>query len=124
MPYNYNKNLVDNARELRKNMTPEEKEIWYKFLKKLPITVKRQQSIGEYIVDFYIAKAKTVIEIDGRQHGSVEHVESDKIRDEYLTKLGIRVLRYKNIDVNNRFYAVCRDILKHIDLTESDINFK
>ena len=101
MPYEYNKDLIFNAKELRRNMMPEEKEIWYKFLKKLPVTVKRQQIIGEYIVDFYIAKVKTVIEIDGRQHGFVEHLEADKIRDQYLSDLGIKVLRYKNVDINN-----------------------
>ncbi len=122
MPYKYNKNLTSNAQDLRRNMTEEEKELWYKFLKKLPITVKRQQSIGDYIVDFYIAKTKTVIEIDGKQHGFVENLEADRIRDAYLSDLGIKVLRYKNIDVNNHFYSVCRDILMNIGLTESDVD--
>jgi len=122
MPYKYNKNLICNAKELRKNMTEEEKHLWYDFMKKLPITVKRQQSIGDYIVDFYIAKPPTVIEIDGKQHGFIENLEADKIRDEYLSDLGIKVLRYKNVDINTRFYAVCRDILTNIGLTESDLN--
>ena len=124
MPYKYNKKLIFNAQQLRKNMTDEENHLWYDFLKKLPVTVKRQQSIGNCIVDFYIAKPKTVIELDGIQHGSVEHSEADKIRDAYLNELGIKVLRYKNTDINNRFYAVCRDILNHLNLTENDLNLK
>ncbi len=56
MEYKYNKNLVSNAQELRKNMTPEEKKLWYRFLKRLPVTVNRQKNIGNYIVDFYIAQ--------------------------------------------------------------------
>ena len=121
MPYKYNKDLISNAKDLRRNMTAEEKEIWYKFLKKLPLTVKRQQCIGNYIVDFYIANTKTVIEIDGKQHGFIENLEADKIRDAYLSDLGIKVLRYKNVDINTRFYAVCKDILNRIGFTENDI---
>lgn len=64
----YNKNLVKNAQELRKNMTPEEKHLWYDFLKKLPFNVRRQHNIENYIVDFYIAEKKAVIEVDGIQH--------------------------------------------------------
>ena len=64
----YNKKLVENARTLRKNMTPEEKKIWYKFLTRLPFNVRRQHNICDYVVDFYIAEKKTVIELDGAQH--------------------------------------------------------
>ena len=64
----YNKKLVENARQLRKNMTPEERHLWYDFLKKLPVNVRRHHNIENYIVDFYIAKNKIVIELDGRQH--------------------------------------------------------
>ena len=64
----YNKKLVSNARTLRKNMTPEEKHLWYDFLKRLPFNVRRQHNIENYIVDFYIAKKKIVIKIDGIQH--------------------------------------------------------
>ena len=69
----YNKNLKGNARKLRKEMTLQEKKLWYDFLKKLPLTVKRQHNIESYIVDFYIASKKIVIEIDGDQHGYAEH---------------------------------------------------
>ena len=69
----YNKKLVSNAQTLRKNMTPEEKHLWYDFLKRLPFNVRRQHNIENHIVDFYIAEKKIVIEIDGIQHTSEEN---------------------------------------------------
>ena len=77
----YNKNIVKNAQTLRKNMTKEEKHLWYDFLKKLPLTVKRQHNIENYIVDFYIASKKIVIELDGEQHGLLENKRADEHRD-------------------------------------------
>lgn len=109
-----NPNLTKNAKILRKNMTKEERHLWYDFLKTLPITVNRQKVIGNYIVDFYIASSKLVIELDGSQHYEDKYKEADIIRDEYLNNLSITVLRYSNYDVNNNFEGVCRDILKHI----------
>ena len=117
----YNKNLVLNAQTLRKNMTPEEKRLWYNFLKRLPFTVKRQHNIENYIVDFYIAKKKIVIEIDGSQHGEPEHVELDKKRDTVLSFWGIKVLRYSNKDVNTNFNGVVEDILNKLELTFDDL---
>ena len=116
MPLNYNKNLVSNARALRKNMTDEEKHLWYDFLKKLPVTVNRQKNIGNYIVDFYISSANIVIEIDGIQHEMEENKLSDEKRDKYLEGLGIKVLRYSNISINESFSVVCDDILLHLDI--------
>ena len=112
----YNKKLVSNARTLRKNMTPEEKHLWYDFLKKLPMNVKRQFNIENYIVDFYIAEKKVVIEVDGVQHTSPEHKKSDGIRDEDLLKWGITVLRYSNKDINQNFYGVTNDIMRFLGL--------
>ena len=117
MQYNYNRDLTANARELRKNMTPEEKHLWYDFLKRLPVTVNRQKNIGDYIVDFYIAGARLVIEIDGRQHRLPEHRAADEKRDFELRQLGNRVLRYTNEDIQMRFEAVCLDILQQCGLT-------
>lgn len=121
MLYKYNKTLVGNAQELRKNMTPEEKQLWYQFLKKLPITVNRQKNIGDYIVDFFIGQKRLAIEIDGLQHLLPEHKTEDNIRDDYLKSLGITVLRYSNHSINNNFNAVCNDILKHLGLTAMDL---
>ena len=68
-----NTKLTTNAKELRKSMTKEERHLWYDFLKQLPITVHRQKPLGNYIVDFYIASAKLVIELDGSQHYAPIH---------------------------------------------------
>lgn len=103
---------------LRKNMTKEEKHLWYDFLKKLPITVHRQKVIGNYIVDFYCAEAKLIIELDGSQHYEVKGRQTDAIRDAYLKGLGIEVVRYSNLDVHHRFDAVCQDISKRLLLEE------
>ena len=116
MSYKYSKKLVGCAQHLRKSMTDEEKHLWYDFLKKLPITVNRQKNIGRYIVDFYIAAKKIVIELDGIQHGMPKNIEKDAERDAYLQKMGITVLRYRNIDINQKFDDVCRNILMHLNL--------
>ncbi len=121
MSYKYNKQLVSNAQNLRKNMTPEEKHLWYDFLKRLPVTVNRQKNIGNYIVDFYIASKRVVIELDGSQHGTEENYESDKQRDYDLRRIGITVLRYPNIDINMNFDIVCNDILNKINISVNEL---
>ena len=110
-----NSKLTDNAKTLRKKMTKEERHLWYDFLKTLPISVNRQKVIGNYIVDFYIATAKLVIELDGSQHYEEKGIENDKKRDEFLNSLGVKVLRYSNLDINQRFENVCEDILNEIN---------
>ena len=102
-------------------MTPEEKHLWYDFLKLLPITVRRQHNIENYIVDFYIAEKKIVIEVDGIQHQAEENKESDEKRDADLSLWGIKVLRYSNESINKNFTAVASDILKHLGLTFADL---
>lgn len=119
--YSYNKKLVSNAQELRKNMTAEERHLWYDFLKKLPIPVKRQKNIENYILDFYIPSAKLAIEIDGRQHKLAENREDDRIRDEFLNSLGITVVRYTNDDIRDRFQVVAKDILNRLGLGYEDL---
>lgn len=124
MIYKYNKSLVANARTLRKNMTKEEKHLWYDFLKRLPFTVNRQKNIGDFIVDFFIAEKRVVIEIDGAQHFEPVNKNADKHRDDELLKLGITVLRYSNYEINKNFEAVCNDILNRLSLKASDLVFK
>lgn len=121
MSYNYNKKLVSTAQSLRKRMTDEEKHLWYDFLKRLPVTVNKQKNIGDYIVDFYIASARIVIELDGSGHNLPSNKKEDAERDAELEKLYITVLRYRNIDVNRNFNAVCNDILKHLGLSINDL---
>ena len=113
-----NAKLSSNAKTLRKNMTKEERHLWYDFLKTLPIMVHRQKVIGNYIVDFYIASAKIVVELDGSQHYETEGQQKDAERDAYIASLGCKVLRYSNADVNQRFFSVCEDIYKHLSLDQ------
>ncbi len=98
-------------------MTPEEKHLWHDFFKKLPVTVNRQKNIGNYIVDFFIASGRLVIEIDGSQHGKPDNHDADKVRDNELSRLGITVLRYTNKDISDRFNTVCYDILRQLGLS-------
>ena len=116
MMYNYNKNLVSTAQTLRKEMTPEEKHLWYDFLKKLPVTVNRQKNIGNYIVDFFIASHRIIIEIDGKQHRSEAGKAKDSVRDSELSALGIKILRYSNRSINSHFNYVCNDILEQLGM--------
>ena len=111
----YNPELKRNSQNLRKHMTKEERHLWYDFLKSLPMTINRQKVVGNYILDFYCAKARTAIELDGSQHYSDEGIRYDKKRDEYLAEQGIQVLRYSNYDVNTRFTSVCEDIREHLN---------
>ena len=107
--------LVKNAQYLRKNMTPEELKLWSDCLHKLPITVNRQRQIGEYIVDFYCASAKLVIEIDGARHFTKEGKKYDAKRDAYLHSVGLTVMRFSNSDVSNEFEMVSRTIVNFIE---------
>lgn len=103
----YNKRIVGNSRVLRRNMTKEERHLWYDYLKLLPVTVHRQKVIGPYIVDFYVAAAKLVIELDGSQHFERIGQKKDAQRDAYLQGLGLTVLRIPNNAVNENFCGVC-----------------
>ena len=105
-----NSNLTRYAQKLRRDITKEERHLWYDFLKGLPVTFHRQKVIGQHIVDFYCTSAKLVIEIDGSQHFESEGIESDAVRDNYLKSLGLTVKRYSNADINGDFESVCADI--------------
>ena len=102
------------AKVLRGRMTRQERRLWYDFLKKLPLPVYRQKPLDNYIVDFYIAKVKLVIELDGNQHYSASGMERDARRDAYLKRTGNLVLRYCNHDIDSNFEGVCLDIIHHI----------
>ena len=117
----YNKDLVINAQTLRKNMTTEEKHLWYDFLKRLPIKTHRQYNIGNYIVDFYIPQKQLVIEIDGIQHLTEEHKEKDQIRDKFLEGQDLRVLRFSNESIRKNFADVCQIILNDIGVKYEDL---
>ena len=117
----YNKDLVSNAQTLRKNMTPEEKHLWYDFLKRLPIKAHRQYNIGNYIVDFYIPQKQVVIEIDGVQHLMKEHKEIEQTRDRFLVEQNLKVLRFSNESIRKNFVDVCQIVLNHIGINFEDL---
>ena len=107
-----NPNLTPFAKRLRSDMTKEERHLWYDFLKQLPQTVNRQKVIGPYIVDFYCASARLVIELDGSQHYSEAGADADRARDQWLRTQGLTVVRYTNTDIQPNFSGVCDDILR------------
>ena len=102
-------------------MTNEEKHLWYDFFKRIPYNVRRQHNIKNYIVDFYVARKKLVIEIDGIQHTMHEHETADLARDADLAAMGIKVLRYSNDSVRKNFSWVVQDIMDNLELTQSDL---
>lgn len=110
----YNHKLKEQSRELRKNMTEQEKRLWYCFLKEYPIKIYRQRVIGSYIADFYCSKAKIVIEIGGSQHYTDEGLNYDENRTNVINDFGVEVIRFSNYDVNTNFEGVCMEIDKAI----------
>ena len=105
-----NTTLTPYAQKLRKEMTKEERKLWYLFLRTLPYVVKRQKVIGKYIVDFCIDSSKLIIELDGSGHYTESSEAKDKERDSYLRNLGYRILRFSNLDIQRRFQSVCTEI--------------
>jgi len=101
---------LKNAKALRKNMTPQERHLWYDFLRYYPVKIFKQRIIGSYIVDFYCASARLVIEIDGSQHYETQGQRHDEKRTAFLESLSLTVVRYSNADINVRFRNVCEDI--------------
>ena len=109
-----NHKLLDTAKLLRKNMTRQEKHLWYDFLRYYPVKIYKQRIIDNFIVDFYCAQAKIVIEIDGAHHFTPEGKNYDRLRTEALNRYELKVLRFSNHDVDTRFEAVCNIIDKEI----------
>ena len=111
MKYPRNGKNLANARQLRRDMTPQERHLWYDFLRYCKPRFRRQELIGSYIADFFCYDAKLIIEIDGSQHFDPEAVAYDQARTAYFHSLGIRVLRIDNGKVNRNFEGVCQGIL-------------
>lgn len=105
-----NAKLKDNARNLRKSQTKEERLLWNAFLKKYPLRFRRQYIIGNYIVDFYCHGAHLAVELDGSRHYDPMEAERDRERTSYLESQGVCVLWFSNLDVTRRFDAVCESI--------------
>ncbi len=110
MEYKNNKELVPYAKALRKEMTKEERHLWYDFLKPSPMRFQRQKVLGRYIADFYCAKAKLVIELDGSQHYEEDEQEKDRIRTAFLEQYDLLVARIPNNAVFKNFSGVCEYI--------------
>ena len=103
----------ENARALRKNLTPQEVKLWVKLreLKPLGFHFRRQAPIGRYIVDFVSFRSQLIIEADGGQHGMAGGARSDQVRDVFLLSQGFRVLRFWNSDIDANLAGVMQSIL-------------
>ncbi len=120
-PMSKSKNaLTPFSQKLRREMTREERHLWYDYLKTLPHTINRQKVIGRYIVDFCCEEAMLIIELDGSQHYYPEGHDKDLERDKYLSERGYSVARYSNYDLNTNFDGVCLDIRRRIEAGSSN----
>ncbi|MGN0492628.1 MAG: endonuclease domain-containing protein [Acutalibacteraceae bacterium] len=108
--HKHNTKLTYNAKTLRKNMTKEERHLWYDFLRSYPVRFLRQKVIDNYIADFYCHEARLIIELDGSQHYEEKGLLKDKIRTEKIESRNFTVIRIPNNAVNNNFGGVCEYI--------------
>ncbi len=109
----YNKENIPLAKTLRKNMTPWERKLWYDYLRSYPIRFQRQKATGNYIVDFYCAKAGLVLELDGGGHFTANQAKKDELRKSEIESMNLTVMRICNLDIDRNFCGVC----EAIDLT-------
>ena len=114
----YNKGNIPLAKTLRKNMTPWERKLWYEFLRDYPVRFQRQKAIGNFIADFYCARARLVIELDGGGHYTAEQIEKDEMRTKDLESMNLTVVRICNLDIDCNFSGVC----EYIDLTVKNLS--
>ena len=106
----YDSFATSRAKELRKNMTEQERRLWYGYLRTYSVKFYRQRPVGSYILDFYCSKARLAIELDGGQHYAEDESTRDRYRTEDLQRLGITVLRFSNLDVDRNFKGVFEQI--------------
>ena len=102
-----NNRLLPNARRLRRDMTPQERKLWYLFLRDYPVKIYKQRIIASYIVDFYCASARLVVEIDGSQHYTDDGEKHDDLRTAALESCGLKVIRFTNPEIDRYFESVC-----------------
>lgn len=110
----YRRDLIPIAREMRRKATRQEQHLWYDFLSKHPAHFKRQKVISGFVADFYCARAKEAIEVDGMQHYDPQHIQYDAERTAIFESYGIRVIRFSNRAIDDDFDAVCACIDKII----------
>lgn len=105
------RSLRPSSTALRKNMTRQERHLWYDFLRSYPVQWNRQRIVGRYILDFCCPTAALAVELDGGQHYEADGLSpADQARDRALEALGILTLRFPNSDVDGNFSGVCRYI--------------
>lgn len=102
--------MLSNARKLRREMTPEERKLWYEFPRKYPVKFRKQHILGGFILDFYCPDALLVVELDGNQHFEADRQEHDSKRTEFLNRRNILVVRYRNVDIRKNFRWICEQI--------------
>ena len=110
----YDRHLTERAQALRREMTPQERKLWYQFLRQYPVKVYRQRVIDHFIADFYCAKAKLVIELDGSQHYTEQGKAYDEERSQILNLYDLEVLRFTNLELDQQFDAVCEVIDREV----------
>ena len=117
----YNPKLKERATKMRNNSTKGEVKFWCELLRKRKSGYQfyRQKIIYHYIVDFYCAKLKMVVEIDGTSHKGKE--EYDRNREDELNQLGLKVVRYEDLDVLNNFHLVEKDFKQQIKIREMEV---
>ncbi len=111
-----NNALLGRARELRRAMTPQERHLWYDFLRDYPVKIYKQRIIDSFIADFCCASARLVIEVDGAQHFTPEGISCDAARTEAIQRYGLQVNRFTNHEIDREFEAVCDEIRRRINL--------
>ena len=114
------KDNLEKAKELRKNMTPQERKLWnilrnHQFY---GYEIRRQYPIDKYIVDFICRKKKIIIEIDGGQHNIEKSIEYDNKRSSDLSKLGYKVIRFWNNDIDTNLDGVYKILQKEFNIQE------
>ena len=112
LPYNHK--LIPRAKEMRKDMTPQETKLWFGFLRNHTYRFQRQKVIDQYIADFYCHQAKLVVEADGNQHNAADAKEYDQIRTHVLEACELTVLRFTNRMIDEDFEQVRKTINRAI----------
>lgn len=118
----YNKANILLAKNLRRNMTKHERKLWYDFLSNFPVRFQRQKAIGNYIVDFYCAKAALIIEVDGCGHYTDEGIAGDDDRTKSLESMGLNILRITNLEISSNFSGVCQMIEHEVERRRAQVS--
>ena len=108
----YRRDLTPRSQSLRRDPSPAERKLWYEFLRDLPIKFTRQKPLGHYIADFYCARYRLVVELDGDNHYTDAAQRYDETRTAALTRLGVRVVRFTNAEVMRDFEGVCATLMR------------